>query len=162
LSVEAPGQSAGLIPLREYDAFNSAATLFTHIVSCTALQTMARKPDLSYTIAILKAISVGATTVAFQHSSYANRLINNAVATEVSRRDRGSTPAVEFAEASMRLLLRDREKPFDPQAGFEFGSGVETEQVDIILHPVAGQAGISRRHFSINFNWETKALLTSN
>jgi len=77
---------------------------------------------------------------------------------------RGFTNADSIS--SMTSMVHDLAVPFQGfESGpsfFEFGSGVETEQVDIILHPVAGQAGISRRHFSINFNWETKALLTSN
>ncbi len=117
--------------------------------------------DLSFTIAVLKVVSTESTSV-FQHPHNARYSIKTATATEISRHYRDSTPPVKFREARLRLSLREREKPFNPQDGFVFGSGIDNERVDIMRHHIPGGAGVSRRHFSINFNCADKSLIVKN
>ena len=70
----------------------------------------------------------------------------------IQRKRQYATP-----ESDDQLYLTFSEKPFDPLKGFVFGSDEDT--CDILLSEGQGRDGISRRHFSIHFQWETRGLL---
>jgi len=82
---------------------------------------------------------------------------------ETESESRDSTPAVDFRDAQICLTLRDEGKPYSAEMGFTFGSD-QKDEIDVLLVSSIRQRklGISRLHFSINFNWYTGALLLKN
>lgn len=73
-----------------------------------------------------------------------------------SRRKREGTPLLEHHSVS--AVLRTDHLPFEPGLGFVFGR--EEDDTDFVLGTL--EQGISQKHFSIDFNWQSKTLLFRN
>ncbi len=71
------------------------------------------------------------------------------------RLSRDTTPDVQ-AQSPIIALTFSR-KPYDGTLGFVFGS--DEENCDVLLSKTMVGNGISRKHFRIDFNWESGSLL---
>lgn len=69
---------------------------------------------------------------------------------------RGTTPAVVLKSPPILLLTYSR-LPYDGNLGFVFGSW--DEECEILLEETPSASGISRRHFRINFSWDSGRLI---